>query len=200
MQALIRQEILRKGIQREDISDSEAKRYYRQHRAKFSYLVNVTLDAVVVRNLTIAQRVLRLARGSSEAEFHRLAAIYGRPKEPQRGGKHFMVVDELSEHTPGRPPHSGPLEPEVHPVALGMRAKGDVGLAKGNDGRYYVIRAQDLVLRTEPWSRKLIPTVKIAMVEERYDSVLADLDQRLRRAVIIRLDGGALTRIPVPSN
>lgn len=109
-----------------------------------------------------------------------------------------MVIDEAAEHAEGNKPHSDAGELAITPVAMQFRQAGQVGLALGPDGRYYVLRAAKVEVAYQPWSSELRYRVKNKITRERKEQVLRELEQQLRNGVSISVRRAALHRIPVP--
>lgn len=87
------------------------------------------------------------------------------------------------------------MERELTPVGLRLRTVGQVGLAHGPDGRYYILRATKVETRVPPWTEELKQRVKNMIVHEQEEAILARLEQQLRTAARISVNRQRLYQI-----
>lgn len=191
VQGLLRQERQRRGISAANIADDAARSYYRQHLLLFNRPEAVRVLAIMIKDPNLAETVLRQAGGTSEQEFKALAARHSTDRPPwlRRGAL------ELDAHQIGTPP--GGIDPALYPVAFSLRRPGEVGLAKGTAGRYYVLRATKLDVVYERWSASLAQRVRNLMVWEAEQRAAGELDRQLRARATIMVNDETLKQVRV---
>ena len=108
----------------------------------------------------------------------------------KNSGGHLAVVDDEA--------HG--VEEAIAAVALGMRKAGQVGLARGADGRHYILRATEVRLHPAPWDEQMVMRVRNLIAYEKLERVLRELmEQLLLTKTHVSIDQGALQQLRVPS-
>lgn len=154
------------------ISDEEARAFYERDPERFNRPTEVRIAAVTVDSERGAEDLLVKASTASEAEFRAL------------GGVDLGVVDE----------HGAGVDPPIGATALWLKHVGAVGIARGSDDRYNVLRATEVKLVLKPWTADAM-RVKNVLAGERRDEVLNRLDDRLRKGASIEIDEAALASL-----
>lgn len=182
----------------ESIADSEALTFFNQHGTLFETVEFVRLAAIVVSDEDRAERLLGLAINASEPEFRQLVERYSEDSASKRRNGQFLLIDERLEHSPGTVPHSDPGEREITPVAMALRHVGDVGLARGPNGTFYVLRATELRMHRPIWDTALLQRVRTIMAWNRQETAISELEQRLRQAARVQVNENVLRSINIP--
>ena len=189
VRALVDAESARRGVPAAGaIADADAERFYQEHQHRLSTPASVTVAAVVVAEAALAERLLQEADRVDDAGFARLVAAHSIDAPSRSRGGLLAVVQE----------HEHQLERPLLQVAWQLRRPGMVGLAAGSDGRWYVLRAREVMLAPQPWPA-VATKVRNLMVWERRNQVMAELVERLRGGASLTVDEAALGRVDVPS-
>jgi hypothetical protein len=190
--ALIRTVLDERGISVDAVDDRRAKAYFEDHRAEILRVASVQVRAVVVEDAALAERLLQEAAGIGAEAFGHLVEKHSLDADSKKNGGLIGPVDH--DHIEGVDKRFGVA---VVGVAFGLRRAGQVGLAQGRNGQYYVLRAEQVQLDPSPWTNDLARRVKHLVVYEQREQVLKDLYKRLRADVRISIDEKALSQIPV---
>ncbi len=193
VQWLIEREVDRRGIRVEAISDDDARRHYEKNRELFNKIESVDLAAVTVDDPALAESLLKRAERASAEEFARLASESSLDEASRARGGRFTTVD-----SDGKDPQGREVEAAIARVGLGLRKAGQVGLARGSEGRYYVLRGTKVEMEYKPWGGELVPYVKNVMMYERREQALEEMEKRLREDARIVAYHDVLNRLKVP--
>jgi len=188
VQALIQQELDRRDIRVERVSEEEARQHYEQHPKRYNQTTAVELAAIVVADEQLAEQLLYRAEGSDRAEFERLVLVHSLDAPSRKQGG---LLGTVSEHGEG-------IDEAIARVGLAMWHDGQVGLAHAADGRYYVLRATRVDMTRRPWDERLSWTVRNVLAQDRREQALEELAAQLRRNANITVDEMAVHRIAVP--
>lgn len=193
VQWLIEREVDRRGIRVESISDDDASRHYEENRELFNKIESVDLAAVTVDDPTLAESLLERAERASTEEFARLAGEFSLDEASRARGGRLTVVD-----SDGKDPQGNEVEAAIARAGLALRKGGQVGLARGPDGRYHVLRATKVEMKYKPWGEDLVPYLKNVMTYDRQEQALEEMEQRLREDTGIVAYNDVLNRLEVP--
>lgn len=171
VQALIHRELQRQGIRAETITNKAAKRYYDENSIRFDENASVSLAAVVVEDFRVAKQLIRRAEGGTKDQFVKLVQKYSVDDKSKAEDGFLAIV----------PQDEDKIYDEVVEVGMALSEVGQVGLARGSDNRYYVLRATHIESQAEPWGGELIFRVKNVMAEERKQKALEELEEKLRQ-------------------
>ena len=188
VQALLRQETERQGIEPQAISEEEARSFYAAHRIEVSSIRSAEIAAITVVSPDLAEELLERAAGASAAQF--LSLVEHHSVHPSKGsGGRLATIDK-----DGRG-----LEAPLARVAVGLKVAGAVGLAQGSDGLHYVLRATAVELEERPWDAELAQYTRNLMAFTRREEAVRGLLARLRGGASIEIEERVLDRLPVPS-
>ena len=73
-----------------------------------------------------------------------------------------------------------------------------MGLAKDEEGRYHVLRAESVEALPVPWNEDVPATARNLAVQERKDEALARLEERLRAGAAVEVNEDVLYELPIP--
>jgi PPIC-type PPIASE domain len=189
VQGLIREETKRRRVSLVRVQDSEARRFYESHRERLAAVQSVELSAIVTDGPDVAEELLARAEQANEEEFADLVARHSVDEASKQRGGRFAVVDG----------EGGGTEKVIARVALAMRRTGDVGLARGSDGRHYVLRATRVQLKVPAWDETLAARVRNLVFQEQRERLVEALAAPLRTAAHVEVDAAALSRLRVPT-
>lgn len=185
VQALIRSELGTRHTRPEAVDDAEARAFYERHADRLAAVESVTLAAVVLDEEELAEQLLEQAAAAGVEKFAELASRFSVDPASRAAGGHLAVMDE----------HGNGVEEAVARVAFAMRSAGTVGLARGADGRYYVLRATAVRLREEPWSESVCDRVRNLIVQQRREAAVQALVAQLRQKAEVMVDEAVLNRL-----
>lgn len=190
-QALIRAEMKRLGLSDAVIDEKEARAYFDAHRSQMLKFYSAALQVIVVADAPTAERLLRKSIGVSTKAFGQMARQYS-VDEASRQKDGAIGTFDLKDYKHDILARFGH---EVMGLSTALRTAGEVGMAQGDDGRWVLMRADQVVLEPLTWNDNLAQRAKSALVRERSEYVLADLERRLRAAANIKIDHDALSKI-----
>lgn len=185
-QALLADEMTRRGLSREAIPDEEARRHHEANPELFNQLDRLDALVLVLPDGATAARLYPEAAG--EAQFKALVAKHSIDEGTRvKGGERaiFAAPDE---------------DRVLLKMALSLRKPGALGgpfLA--SDGRWYLLRIQGApVEHPKPLDATLLATVKNALVDQRRRDLIRELDGALRPRARVQIVDAAVARIKAP--
>ncbi len=131
--------------------------------------------------------IIHAAEGASAEEFRQLAW-----KRLEGTAVRFVRIsaEEAEVHS----------DDEISRVGRAMERPGQVGLARGKDGVYYVLRARRVQLEAAlPWNEEQELIVKNDILRARRESILRSLERDLRHRVRVEVIDAVLDSIQIPS-
>lgn len=188
VQAVVRQELEKRGIQREAISDVDARRFYDENLSRIQPVESAHVAALVVDGADLAERLLQAAAKASDEEFQILVREHSRDDASRARDGHLAVIDK----------HGGALAPELVPVAIGIKEEGGVGLAVSG-GRFFILRSTRVVLEEVPWSERTAAYVRNLKLDQLRRETIAALVDELGRDAVVVVREQALEKLSVPS-
>jgi len=150
------------------ISDEAARVDYESRREYFDEVEGVNVELIELDDAGLAEQLLRQAQGSSEAEFGAMAKEYTRDASGVAATAHVNHRGEGAEIAVAR-------------LALNLRRAGGVGLAQGEAGHFYLVRAESVEFHDQPWNDERSALVRTAMAWEREQAHLRRLAEELSR-------------------
>jgi hypothetical protein len=185
-QALIADELLRHGIDRERVPEAEARRYYDEHPESFGQIDEFRAQAIVVADPALAERVYREALGADEAAFGALARRYSTDEPSRAKNGDYGVIHAIRES-----------DPELLALGLGLRRAGAIGgPVRGRDGRYYLLRVTEApVHAVPPWGALTLAKARNLIVRQRRNAALDALATRLRAHARVRIFEPVLSQL-----
>lgn len=171
------------------IGAEQARQYYQHDCSRLRSIDAVEVAGIVVAEQQLAEQLLPRAAAADAETFARLVEAHSIVTTGGRQGGVFARVD-----------HDGNgAEEAIARVALAMRRSGEVGLAQGEDGHYYVLKATAIEGECERWNEALEQRLIGLLRFERREDVLNTLTAERRRKVDLEIDQPTLDRLPVPA-
>lgn len=186
VQRVVHDEVARRTASAPKIDDAAARRYFEEHRTLLSSVTSARVATIVVADRVAAQALLPRVAAADDGAFAQLVAEHSLDSA-SRGG-HLAEIDR----------HGHGLQPALARVAIQLKTSGAVGLAEGEDGRYYVLRATDVQLESKPWTPALAARVRELIAHGEREAATDALVAGLRAAAVIKLDEEVLARLTVP--
>ncbi len=192
VQGLINRELENtEGVEPDNISEAEARRYYEGNRGISTAPGRVYLSAVVVDSSEEARRLLRKAEDESDRAFARLAWEHSLHEPSRASGGRLTVLNA------DKPDDE--VEDAISGVGYSMVEAGQVGLARVSDGQYYVLRATSLERKQKPWDEKTALLTKNIVAEERQEQILANLEEGLHDNAEVEVNEADLHKLRAPT-
>jgi len=188
--ALLTDEAKKRNLNRDAISEEDAKKFYDEHPEAFGQLDEVTLQAVIVASGDKAEGVYREAKDADEAKFAALVTKYSED-EPSKKLRGVLPPIHASEGA----------DRELLKLGLTLRRVGAIGgPVKAADGRYYVVRVLEApIIRRPPFDEQSRAKAKNILVFERMRKVEEELVTALRGSAVIRRFDDAIAALePAP--
>jgi hypothetical protein len=186
-QALLADEMTRRGLSREAIPDEEARRHHEANPELFNQIDRIDALVLVLPDGAAGARLYPEA-AASEAQFKALVAKHSIDEGTRaKGGERaiFAAPDE---------------DRILLKMALSLRKPGALGgpfLA--GDGRWYLLRIQAApVEHPKPLDSTLLATVKNALVDQRRRDLIRELEGSLRPRARVQIVDAAVARIKAP--
>lgn len=187
-QKLIAEEVSRRKIDAQSIDAAQAHRFYKERPHLFTEVESVALEAIVVEDSGLANRLLLQVEGADEQTFDKLAREFSVERALEHRSNHLVL---LKANAPDE------VEDEIARVGWAMTESGQVGLARTPDDRYHVLRAKEIESFVQPWDENLALAAKNIMANESKEKVLKELEERLQAEAEIIVDDEALQRMQV---
>lgn len=187
-QALVADELARRGITRASISDDEAARHYEDNKELFNQVDEVDAQVIAFADPKSAEQVYLDAVKADAVGFAALAAKHSvDEKTRQKGGDRRIIAAPDEDRA-------------LLKMALSLRKPGAVGGPfKGTDGRWWLLRVKSTPLEhAKPLDEVMRTTVKNAMLDQRRQQLVQELDAALRAKAKLELFPDAIGKITVP--
>ncbi|MBI2395291.1 MAG: peptidyl-prolyl cis-trans isomerase [Deltaproteobacteria bacterium] len=187
-QALVADEMARRGVTRASISDDEAARHYEQNKELFNQVDEVDAQVIAFTDPKLAEQVYLEAAKADTEGFRALAAKHSVDEKTKDKGGDRRIIAAPDE------------DQSLLKMALSLRKPGVVGGPfRGTDGRWYLLRIKASPLEhAKPLDDVMRTTVKNALLDQRRRQVMEDLDLALRSKAKIELFDAAIGKITVP--
>ena len=189
VQGLVGAELKRRGVSVERVRDSEARQWYESHREPLAALQSVELSAIVLDAPDAAEALLERSERATDEEFAALVARHSVDKASREQGGRFATIDG----------EGAGAEAAVVAVARWLRRAGAVGLARGSDGRSYVLRATRVQMKVPEWDESMAARARNFVFQRQREELVEALAAPLRKAARVELDAVALGRLRVPT-
>lgn len=188
-QALVADEMVRRGLRRDAISDDEAKKHYEENKELFNQVDEVEAQVIAFASPAEAEKVWAEAQKTDAAGFGALVAAHSIDEKTKAKGGLRKIIAAPDE------------DRAMLKMALSVRKPGVVaGPFKTADGRWWLLRiVTSPIEHAKPLDEVLLTTVKNAMLDERRRKLVDELDRSLRANHKIELFEGALARIAIPA-
>jgi hypothetical protein len=189
-QVLLADELARRGFERDRVSPEEARRFYDEHPDAFGQVDGVHMQAIVVADAGKAEQAYREAQGADEARFAQLAER--------------LSEDATSRASKGEipPVHASKgADRALLRLGLSLRRKGAIGgPVKADDGRFYVVRIQEVELtRVLPWEEQAQAKARNIIVFEHKEALSRELVASLSKTTPVRRFSGAFAALRAPA-
>lgn len=188
VQRVIRDEAERHARGAAALDEATLRRFHAEHEEQFATVVAARVAAIVVADRGQAQELLTRAAAADDGAFQQLVAQHSLDAASKARGGQLAQIDR----------HGRGLPPALARVALALKSSGTVGLAEGEDGRYYVLRATDVQLEKPAWGPTLAARVRELLAHRERETAVDALVTRLRAAASIKLDEAALAQLALP--
>lgn len=192
VQGLINRQLgVDKGVELDEISEAEARRYWEEHREISTSPGTVDLSAVAVGSIEEARQLLERAKDMNDREFAGMAQEHSLHESSRSADGRLTVLraDDPEDE----------VEDAVSGVGYSMIEAGQVGLAKASDGRYYVLRASSVDRKQRPWDEKAVLLASNFIVEERKERILMNFEKSLRDDAEVTVDETDLLKLRAPT-
>ncbi len=187
-QALIVDEMTKRGLSREAISDDEATHHYEQNKELFNQVDEVEAQVIAFDSPKKAEQVWAEAQKTDAAGFTALVAAHSIDEKTKAKGGVRKIIAAPDE------------DRAMLKMALSVRRPGVVaGPFKTADGRFWLLRiTTSPIEHAKPLDDVLRTTVKNAMLDERRRKLVDELDASLRASHKIELFDVTVAKIAVP--
>lgn len=188
-QAYVADEMRKRGLSRESISDDEAARHYEANKELFNQVDEVDARVIAFDDPKLAERVYAEAAKADSAGFRALVEKHSVDAKTKAAGGARKIIASTDEDRP------------MLRVALAVRKPGVVaGPFKAQDGRWYLLRIETSpVEHAKPLDELLRTTVKNALLDDRRRALADELDAALRAKAKVELFDDAVAQIAVPA-
>lgn len=188
VQRVIRDETERHARGAASLDEATLRGFHAQHEEEFATVVSARVAAIVVAERARAQELLTRAATADDGAFQQLVAQHSLDAASKARGGQLAQIDR----------HGRGLSPALVRVALALKSSGAVGLAEGDEGRFYVLRATDVQLEKPTWGPALAARVRELLAHREREATVDALVARLRASASIKLDETALAQLALP--
>jgi hypothetical protein len=159
-------------------SQREARLYYDDHPEHFGRLRSAQVYAIAVEDAALAERLLREGEGAGDRDFAAAAGRHSLHAESREREGLLGIMDGGGQ---------GIDDEALRPVVFQLKRRGSVGLARGSDGRHYVLRAGEVQRVVRPWTTEAAARARNLIATERRQRALDELEARLRRSARVEV-------------
>lgn len=184
----------------EEIPTGEVRAYYDAHRGDFKEPERRRVSHIALKDRATAERVLALARaGTSPKQWGELVQKYSVDKAPSDAPPELS--GDLGLVTPPAfgPSDNARVSEPVRAAAFEIPEIGSVlDRVVESSGAFHLVRLTAKNGARDRSFEEADRTIRVRLLQERLRKAEEDLEQELRARFPVKIDEGALAKIPVP--